>query len=127
MHVCDYVVAFSCTVSRNDWEWDLFLIWVSQGFSKDDWVKLKRVLKYLKRTRKLNLGLSVGEMSVVKWWLEYLYVVHKDCRGHNKDMMPLEKIHMSSLSTKIYTNGNRSTQEQLIGVDTTMAKILWPG
>ena len=104
-----------------------FINTLANKIDKDYWGKHKRILKYLKGTRKLNLGLSVGEMSVVKWWLEDLYVVHKDCRGHNKDMMPLEKIHMSSLSTKIYTNGNRSTQEQLIGVDSTMAKILWPG
>ena len=34
LYVCLWLcVCFSCTVSRNAWEWDLFVIWVSQGFS----------------------------------------------------------------------------------------------
>ena len=33
---------------------------------KYDWVKLKRVLIYLKGTRKLKITLRVGDMSVVK-------------------------------------------------------------
>ena len=33
---------------------------------KDDWGKLKRVLKYLKKTRELKLALSVDDISVVK-------------------------------------------------------------
>ena len=41
--------------------------------------KLKRVLKYLKEMRELKLTLSVGDMSVVKWWLDASYVVQKYC------------------------------------------------
>ena len=34
---------------------------------KEEWVKLKRVFKYLKVKRKLNLSPSFGDMSVSKW------------------------------------------------------------
>ena len=47
---CSYVCLwlcgwFSCTVSRNAWEWDLFVIWASQGFSRNDiFFKPKRII-----------------------------------------------------------------------------------
>ena len=42
----------------------------------DNWVKLKRLLKHIKGTRELKLTLIVGDISVVKWWIENLYTVH---------------------------------------------------
>ena len=45
---------------------------------KEDWFKLKRVLKYLKGTRELKIVLSVDDMSVVKWWVDAPYAVHED-------------------------------------------------
>ena len=44
---------------------------------KEYWVKLKRVLKYIKVTRELKITLSVGDMSIVKWWVDSSYAVHE--------------------------------------------------
>ena len=45
-----------------------------------DGVKLKNVLKYIKLMRKMKLTLSVGDMSVVKWWVDASYAVLINCR-----------------------------------------------
>ena len=68
---------------------------------KDDWEKLKQVLKYIKGKRELKLTLSAGEMSVVEWRVDDLYSVHKYFRGHKVYIMSLGKGVMSSLSKKI--------------------------
>jgi hypothetical protein len=104
-------VAFLCTrVKRPD---------------EDDWGKLKRVLKYLKGTRGLKLTLSVDNLSIIQWWVDASYVVHEDCRGHTGAMMSLGKGAVTSFSTKQKINGKSSTEDELIGVDDAMPRILW--
>jgi hypothetical protein len=46
---------------------------------KDDWGKLKRVLKYLNRTKYLKLKLSVDNLGLLKWYVDGLHNVHWDC------------------------------------------------
>ena len=84
------------------------------------------MLKYLKVTRELKLTLRVGDMSVLKWWVEASYVVHQDCWGHMGAMISLGKGSVSTLSTK-KINRKSSTEGEMIGVDDTMEKILRPG
>jgi hypothetical protein len=105
-------VAFLCTrVKRPD---------------EDDWGKLKRVLKYLKGTRGLKLTLTVGDLSIIQWWVDASYaVVHEDCRGHTGAMMSLRKGAVTSFSTKQKINGKSSTEDELIRVDDAMPRILW--
>ena len=43
---------------------------------KDDWGKLKRLLKYLKGKSELKPNLSAGDMSLVKLWVDALYTLH---------------------------------------------------
>ena len=58
---------------------------------KDDWGKLKRVLKYLKGTWHLKLKLTAENMSTIRWWVDAAYGVHMDCKGHTGMMMMLGK------------------------------------
>ena len=91
-----------------------------------EWVKLKRLLKYLKGESKLKITLSVGDMPVVNWWYGASYTVYKYCLRHMGGMLSLVKVSVSSLSTKQKINGKRSTEDELICVDIAMDKILWP-
>jgi hypothetical protein len=49
---------------------------------KDDWGRLKRVLKYLNRMKYLKLKLSVENLGMLKWYVDGSHKVHADCRGH---------------------------------------------
>ena len=57
LHVCLWLCGcFSCTVSRNAWEWDLFVIWVSQGFSTPLWCTwLSRTKEFCGRVRQVEI------------------------------------------------------------------------
>ena len=57
-------------------------------------------MKYIKVTRELKLTLSVGDMSIVKWWVDASYAVHGDYWVHTGDMVFLGNVSVSSLSTK---------------------------
>ena len=60
----------------------LFVTTRVNKLEKEDWGKLKRVLKFLRGTRKLKLALSVGDISVVKWWVDPSCAVHGYNQGH---------------------------------------------
>ena len=49
---------------------------------EDDWVKLRRVLQYLKGTIDLVLTLGADDITKMKSWVDVLYAVHDDCRSH---------------------------------------------
>ncbi len=46
---------------------------------KDDWGKLRRVLKYLNGTKHLKLKLSVENLGMLKWYVDGSHNVHADC------------------------------------------------
>ena len=92
---------------------------------RDDWGKLECVLKILKGTRELKLTLSVDDILVVKWWVDVSYVVHENCRLHTGPKLFLGKGVVYSFSTKQNINGKSSIEDELIGVDDSMAKIIW--
>ncbi len=49
---------------------------------KDNWGKLKRVLKYLNGTKYLKLRLSVENVGMLTWYVNGLHNAHLNCRGH---------------------------------------------
>ena len=55
------------------------------------WGKTKCILKYLKVMSKLKPTLSVGDISVVKDWVDASYAVLKYYQGHTWAIMPLGK------------------------------------
>ena len=69
------------------------------------WVKIKRVLKYLKGMRKLKLALIICYFSVVKWWVDTSYAVQEYCRGHMGGMVSLGKVAGPISSAKQNING----------------------
>ncbi len=75
---------------------------------KDDWGKLKHVLKYLNRTKYLKLKLSMDNLGHLKWCVDGSHNVHWDCRGHSGAMFPLGKGAMNSNSRKKRLNTRSS-------------------
>jgi hypothetical protein len=68
-----------------------FLMTRVKSPDKDDWGKLKRVLKYLNRTKYLKLKLNVDDLGLLKWYVDGSHNVHWDCRGHGGAMFTLGK------------------------------------
>ena len=92
---------------------------------KDNWGKLKRILKYLKGTRDLKLTLFVDYMSMIKWWIDVSYTTHDDCKGHRGAIMSLGKGVTINASNKHRVQGRSSTDVELIGVHDTLLQVLW--
>ena len=91
---------------------------------QDDWVKLKRVLKYLNGTKHMKLKLTVENLSLIKWWIDASYNVHWDARGHNGAMMTMGKSAIISNSNKQKLNVGSSTESELVATHDQMPDVM---
>ena len=56
---------------------------------KDDWLKIRQILQYLRRTIHIQIILRPESLNVVKWWVGALYSINGDMRGHTRGTMSL--------------------------------------
>ena len=95
---------------------------------KDDWKKLRRLLRYLKLTNKSPLILRADKLNVIKWWSDASYAAHDDMRVHTGGNMVMGKDGCGSIISilkKQKLNTNSSTEAELIGADDAMPQMLW--
>ena len=84
----------------------------------DDWKKLLRVLGYLKGTIDLDLTITYKDLSVLNWYIDGLYAVHEDMKGHNGSVLMIGDNVVLSRSNK---NKHKKLDEaELIAVDDTL-------
>ena len=91
----------------------------------DDYKKLKRMMQYLRGTRKLVLTLEADNLQVIKWWVDASFAVHPDMRSHTGAVMSLGKGAVYSTSTRKKINTKSSTEAELVGVNDIMPQLLW--
>ncbi len=92
---------------------------------KDDWGKVNRVLSYLKGTLHMPLILSADSLTLLRWWVDAAYTVHKNCWGHTGAEMSFGQGMALSYSWKQKINTKSSTEAELVGVDDSLGYILW--
>ncbi len=104
-------IAFLCTRVRNP--------------DVDDYKKLRRVVCYLRETKKLALTLEADDLQVIKWWVDASFAVHKDMRSHTGGTMSMGKgsVYSTSVCQKLVTKS--PTEAELVGVDDVMPMTLW--
>ena len=91
----------------------------------DDWKKLGRVIKYLRRYPTLALTLEADTLSIVKHYVDASYAVHRDMRSHTGGCTTFGKGAVTSMSNRQKLNTRSSTEAELVGVDDYMSMILW--
>ncbi len=92
---------------------------------KDDWGKLKRVLKYLNEAKYLKLRLSIDNLGLLKWFVDTLHNTHWDCKGHGRAMLTMGRGAAMSYSRKVKLNSRSSTKTELLMLDMYMPEMLW--
>jgi hypothetical protein len=116
---------FLCKRTRRDVQTVVsFLTTYVKRPNKDNWGKLKQVLRYLSGTRHMKLNLSADILTTIQWWVNASHAVHNECRGHTGAMMSLEKGAVISFSNKQKINSKSSTESELIGADQAFSLIL---
>jgi hypothetical protein len=101
-----------------------FLTTQVQKPDEEDFRKLGRCVRYLKRTAHYPLTLEADSISSIKWWVDASYAVHPDMRSHTGGTMSMGKgsVYSSPIRQKINTRS--STEAELVGVNDMMGTIL---
>ena len=117
---------FICKRARPDIQTAIsFLCTRVKSPDHDDYKKLTRVVRYLRRTKFLRLTLEAHGLDTVQWWVDGAFAVHNDMRSHTGSYMSMGKGMMNGGSTKHKINSTSSTEAELISVHDTMPAILW--
>jgi hypothetical protein len=93
--------------------------------NESDWLKLKRLLEYLKGTAKKVLTLSIDDMRVIKWFVDVSFAVHPDFKSHTGAIMMMGSGAMIGMSRKQKLNTRSTTESELVGADDAVTMILW--
>jgi hypothetical protein len=76
---------FVITRSRKDIQTTVvFLATLAREPDEDEWVKMKRLLMYMKSTINMPLILRDDSLNVIKWWVDVSFATHDDCRRAHK-------------------------------------------
>ena len=88
-------------------------------------MKLAHLMMYIRDTIDLSLTLSANAMGMLKWYVDGLYGVHPNMRGHSRGGLSMGTGFSISSSTKKKLNTRSSTESEIVGVENFMTSILW--
>ena len=64
-------------------------------------------------------------MSVIHWWIDASFTVHDDYKSHTSACLSFGKGCPVNISSKQKINTHSSTEAELVGINDTMALVLW--
>ncbi len=101
-----------------------FLTTRVRASNKDDWKKLCHLMEYLRRDHARPLVLGVKNNGLLMWYINALFAVHPNMRGHTGVGLTLGRGFPIAASTKRKLNTRSSTESELVGVDDMMPIII---
>lgn len=87
----------------------------------DDYKKLVRVIRYLRKHQSDTLRLSAKSPTEAKWWIDGAFAVHEDRRSHTGEYFSLGNGAMFGCSNKQKLNTKSSRKAELVAVD----DVIW--
>ena len=93
--------------------------------TEEDWLKLKRVLRYLYGTKGRRLTLGADNLSIVDIFIDVSYGVHPDMRSHTGGCITLGRGALMSMATKQKLNTTSSTEAELVGCSDFMKSAIY--
>ncbi len=91
----------------------------------EDWEKLPHLMECLRGNRVRPLILGADNEGMLMWYVDALFAVHPNIRGHTGGGMTIGRGFPISVSTKQKLNTKSSTESELVGIDNMMPIILW--
>jgi hypothetical protein len=92
---------------------------------KYEWLKLKRLLRYIRGTIHMLIILKAESLNVIKWWVDASFATHNNCRVHTGATMSLVKGSALGMSKKQKINTRRLTESELGGADDAIPQMMW--
>jgi hypothetical protein len=93
--------------------------------NQQDYIKLVKLINYLKPTEDEIPKMSTDDKQTLKCYIDLSFVVHKDMRSYTGTVITLGKGAIISDLTKQKVNAQSSTESKMITVNNTISKLLW--
>ena len=93
--------------------------------TKDKYLKLSRVIWYLRNTVHLPLIIGWDASETPRWSIDASFAVHNGMRTHTGAMLRFGRGGMFSLLNNQKVNSPSSTVAEIIGVDDSMNFVVW--
>ena len=92
---------------------------------EDDYKKLARAIKYIRRTKFLRLTIEATYLDQNHWFIDGAFAVHDDMKSHTGGYMTFGKGMLDGSSRGQKINTTSSTEAEVVGVHDNMPAILW--
>jgi hypothetical protein len=126
LHIFSMKAMFICKRGRPDVSPGVgFLTGRVKEPRQQDWMKLLKVLGFLKGTRDDVLTLEADDCQTLTWYVDAAFAVHVDMRSQTGAIFTLGKGAIISDALKQKINSRSSTEAELISIDDEVSKILW--
>ncbi len=102
-----------------------FLTTRDKGPDIDNLRKLCHLVEYLRSTHELPLILGADGTDVLSWYVDALFAVHPDMRGHTGGGMTMGTEFPLDKSTKHKLNTRSSMESEIVAVNNLIPQILW--
>lgn len=96
-----------------------------QSPDEDDYKKLARVVKYVRRTKFLRLKIEADHLDQNHWFIDGAFAVHNDMKSHTGAYMTFGKGMVNGLSSAQKINTTSSTEAEVVAVHENIPSILW--
>ena len=94
---------------------------------KDDCKNLNQAMKCIQSTIGLPHILGIDDTNTIQWYVNAAFGVHHDMESHTGIMMSMGQRAASSKPTAQKLDTKRSNQEELVGIDDEISRIIWSG
>jgi hypothetical protein len=102
-----------------------FLTTRVQHPTREDWMKLVKMMWYLRGTVNDVLTLRADGTKTIKWYTEASFAVHTDFRSHTGAVMTMGAGAVTSISRKQGMNTWSSTEAEVIAADEVVGSMVW--
>ena len=117
---------FACKRGRPDISTAIsFLCTRVKSPDEDDYKKLIRVVRYVRRTIFLKLTMEAKYLDQNHWFIDGAFAVHDDMRSHSGSYMTFGRGMMNGSSNKQKLNTTSSTEAEVVGVHDNMPAVLF--
>ena len=93
--------------------------------NQQDWMKLKRLLTYLRNTLGLPRVIGAHRLDILFTWVDASFATHMDMRGHTGGVISFGTGVVSHKSAKQKINTKSSTETEVVGASEYLPWTLW--
>jgi hypothetical protein len=93
--------------------------------TEQDWLKLKRLLRYLNNTIDMPRIIGADSLTVFRTWVDAAYAVHDDMKSHTGGAMSFGHGVINAKSLKQKINVKSSTEAEVVGASDYLPWVIW--